>query len=78
MNQGNLPGCNFNDAILICGLGGRAVIHSAASAKGQGFNSPVTRVYLRFNSRASTLTGKQRLAMRCAVATNCDRIMQCS
>ena len=54
------------------------VIHSAASAKGLGFNSPVVRSYLRFNSRASTLAGKQCLAMRCTVATNCDRITKCN
>ena len=54
------------------------VIHTAASAKGPGFNSPVARAYLRFNSRASTLASKQCLAMRCTVATNCDRIMPCS
>ena len=41
------------------GLGGLVVTHSAAGAKGPGFNSPVARAYLRFNSRASTLTGKQ-------------------
>ena len=41
------------------GLGGLVVIHSAASVKGSGFNSPVARAYLRFNSRTSTLAGKQ-------------------
>ena len=54
------------------------VIHSAASAKGPWFNFPVARVYLRFNYRASTLADRQCLAMRCMVATNCDRVMQCS
>ena len=51
--------------------------HSAAGAKDPEFNSPVARAYLRFNSRASKLAGKQ-LAMRYTVTTNCDRIMQCS
>ena len=50
------------------------VIQSTASAKGSGFNSPVARAYLRFNPRASTLTGKQWLAVRCTVAASCDRI----
>ena len=59
-------------------LGGLVVIHSAAGVNGPGFNSPVTRAYLRFNSQASTLAGKQCLTMRCTVATNCDRVMQCS
>ena len=36
------------------------VKHSAASAMGSGFNFPVAQAYLRFTSRASTLTGKQR------------------
>ena len=31
------------------------VTHSAAGAKGPGFNSPIARAYLRFNFRASTL-----------------------
>ena len=44
----------------LTGLGGLVVIHSAASAKGPGFNSPIFRAYLRFNSRASKLTGKQK------------------
>ena len=35
------------------------VIHLAASVKGPGFNSPIARAYLRFNSRASTLAVKQ-------------------
>ena len=60
------------------GLLDLVVIHSAASAKGPGVNFPVARAYLRFNYRASTLAGKQCLAMRCTVATNCDGIMQCS
>ena len=60
------------------GLDGLVVIHSAASANGPGVDLPVARAYLRFNSRASTLAGKQCLAMRCMIATNCDRIMQCS
>ena len=39
---------------------GLVVIHSAASAKGPGLDQfPVARAYLRFNSRASTLAGKQ-------------------
>ena len=59
-------------------LGGLVIIPSASGAKGPGFNSPVTRAYLRFNSWASTLAVKQCLAMRCTVAPNCDRIMQCS
>ena len=50
------------------GLGGLVVIHSAASANGPGSNSSIARAYLRFNSRASTLAGKQCLAMRCTVA----------
>ena len=54
------------------------VIHSGAGAKGPGFDSPVARAYLRFNSQASALAGKQCLAMHCTVATNCDRVMQCS
>ena len=73
-----LFGGNLNVALLQRGLGGQVVIHSAASAQGPGFNSPVGRAYLRFNSRASTLAGRQCLAMRCTVARNCDRIMQCS
>ena len=44
------------------------VIHSAAGAKGPGFNFPVARAYLRFNCRAGTLAGKQCLAMRGTVA----------
>ena len=44
---------------LIRGLVGLVVAHSAAGAKGPGLNSPVTRTYLRFNSRASTLAGRQ-------------------
>ena len=54
------------------------VIHSAAGAKGPGLNSPVARAYVRINSWASTLAGKQCLAMRCTVAASCDRVMQCS
>ena len=54
------------------------VIHSAAVAKDPGFSFQVARVYLRFNSLASPLAGKQCLAMRCTIATNWDRIMQCS
>ena len=41
------------------GLGDLVVTHSAAGAKGPGFNSRVARAYLRFNSRPSTLAGKQ-------------------
>ena len=52
------------------------VTHSAAGVKDLGFNSPVARAHLRFNSRAS---GRQAvLAMSCTVATNCDCIMQCT
>ena len=40
---------------IIIGQGGLVVMHSAASAKGPGFNSPVARAYLRFISWASTL-----------------------
>ena len=40
-------------------LCGPMVTHSAAGAKGPGFNSPVARAYLRFISRASILEGKQ-------------------
>ena len=58
--------------------GGLVVTHSAAGTNGPGFNSSIARAYLRFNYRASTLAGNQGLAMRCTVATNCDRIMQCS
>ena len=54
------------------------VIHSAAGAKGPAFNSPVARAYLTFNSRASTLAGKQYLVISCTITTNCDRVMQCS
>ena len=47
--------------IVICivsrGLGD-LVAHSAASAKGPGFNSLVARAYMRFNSRASALARK--------------------
>ena len=43
----------------LVGLGGLVVTHSTAGAKGPGFNSAVTRAYLRFNSRASTLAGRQ-------------------
>ena len=51
------------------------VTRSAAGAKGPGFNSPVGRGHLRFNYRASILAGRRAmLAMRCTVATNCDRI----
>ena len=42
------------------------VIHSAAGANGVQF--PGRPSILRFNSRASILTGKQCLAMRCTVA----------
>ena len=42
--------------MLLGGLGGVMVTHSAA---GPGFNFPVARAYLRFNSRASTLADKQ-------------------
>ena len=57
------------------------VTHSAAGAMGPWFNSPVGRpsifeIYLLAPLHA--LAGKQCLAMRCTVATNCDRIMQCS
>ena len=46
--------------IYICrGLDGLVITHSDAGAKGPGFNSEVARAYLRFNSRASTLAGKQ-------------------
>ena len=45
------------------GLGGLVVIHSAASAKGPGFNSTVARTYLRFNSRASTHWQASRLCI---------------
>ena len=51
------------------------VTQSAADANGPGFNSSAVRAHLRFNSRASTLAGKQCLTMRCTVATNCGRIM---
>ena len=34
-------------------------IHTAAGAKGPGLTSSVARAYLRFNSMASTLAGKQ-------------------
>ena len=54
------------------------VKRSAAGADGPEFNSPVARAYLRSNYRASTLTDKQCLAVHGTVATNCDRIMQCS
>ena len=50
------------------------VIHSAASAKGLGFNSAVAQAYLKFNARASTLAGKQ--AMRCTLQQT--MIVQCS
>ena len=59
-------------------LAGLVVTHSTAGVNDLGFNCPVARTYLRFNSRASTLASKQCLAMRCMVATNCDRIMQCN
>ena len=62
---------------LKCGAGDLVVIHSATSAKGPGFNSPFVRAYWRFNFRASTLAGKQYFAMRCTVAPNCDRVVQC-
>ena len=45
--------------MYIFGLGGRVVKHSAARAKGQWFNSPVARAYLKFNSRVSTLADKR-------------------
>ena len=46
-------------SFIISGLGCPLVKHSDASAMGSGFNFPVARAYLRFTSRASTLTGKQ-------------------
>ena len=51
--------------------------HSAADAKGLGFNSPVARAYSRSNHLASTPADKQCWTIRCTVAINCDRIMQC-
>ena len=54
------------------------VIHSAAGARCPGFNSPVARAYLRLNSRASTLAGKQCWLCAVRLHTNCDPIMQCS
>ena len=68
---------NFDLYLFFQGL---VVIHSAAGAKSLGINSPVARTYSRFNSQVSTdYTDRQAvLAMRCTVATNCDRIMQCS
>ena len=42
--------------VCVCGV---MVTNSAADAKGPRFNSSVARTYLGFNSRASTLTGKQ-------------------
>ena len=41
------------------GLGDLVATHSAAGAEGLGFNFPVARAYLRFNSQASILAGKQ-------------------
>ena len=49
----------FTEVHIHRGLGDLVVIHSTASAKGPGFNSPVARTYLRFNSRASTLASKK-------------------
>ena len=57
------------------GIGGLLVIHSAAGAKGPGFNSPVARAYFRFNSQASTLAGQQCWLCAVRLHTNCDRIM---
>ena len=51
--------CSLEEVAEIGHFGGLVVMHSAASAKGLGFNSQVTRAYLRFNSRASTLAGTQ-------------------
>ena len=59
-----------------CRNGGLVVLHSAASAKGPGFNSPVARAYLRFNSRASTLAVKQ--CWLCAARLLQTVIVQCS
>ena len=69
----------MNDAVTLVvytGLGGLVVTHSAAGAKGPGFNSPVVRENLIFNSWASTLVGKQCWLCAAQLHTNCDRIMQ--
>ena len=58
------------------GRGRLVVTHSAAGAEGPGFNSPVARAYLRFNSRASTPAGKQRRL--CAVRLQQTAIVRCS
>ena len=50
--------------MCVCGCDVVAT-HYAAGATGPGLNSAVVRTYLRFNSRASTLAGKQCLP--CAV-----------
>ena len=49
----------INIYLYIYGLGGRVVKHSAAGVKGPWFNFQVAQAYLRFNSWASTLAGKQ-------------------
>ena len=43
------------------------VTHFVDGAKGPGFNSPVAKAQLRFNSWASTLAGKQCIAKLCTV-----------
>ena len=70
----------WNNGINI-GLGGLVVTHSAAGArgaKGPEFNAPVAWAYLSFNSRTSTLAGKQCWLCTVRLHKNCDRIMQCS
>ena len=57
----------FSNHIALCiiflnisrGLGGLVVTRSAAGAKGPELNSTVVRAYSRFNSRVTTLAGKQ-------------------
>ena len=60
----------------IRGLGGLVVTHSAASTKGPVINSPAGRAYLRFNSQASPLAGKQ--CFLCAVRLQQTVIVWCS
>ena len=45
--------------VCLLGLGDLVVRHSAAGAKGPGFNFPVARAHLKCNSQASTLASKQ-------------------
>ena len=61
---------------LSWGLGCLVVIHSAADARGPGFNSLVAQAYMRNNSRASILADKQ--CWLCAVQLQQTAIVECS